>query len=405
MNQVITDFFFQTLILDYSVAHSEEGSARRDSSSCVTQECDHGHTATADYQVMYGIPLLRGNDIADVHSHSQSPTHSFQNISEDHGHYSKDKDSDTEAKEAIESANELYHSHDYSLMMMVLLRVRITPQMYSKYSMALYFGLGLAHFKMSDYDMATSNFLKAQKIAESNNDLGTRSLLEYYLAEIEYAQNKFLSSAGYYEQAITHRRQDSCIGKMFDIEVPSLSVLYCRQGTTLRYGSKVMEAVKMYREAIRSAINKEDELSAHTNLGNLFQAIGDFARAVEEYTKTIQLGEEIKDYVSLGWAHGNIGNAYLGLSKRDKALQHLDKALDLTLKHEPSPLAIGRALNNLGTAYQAVGNIKEAKDFYDRSLSQAVYGSDLPGQARLVRVNFLLFLVVTRFALILLSIN
>ena len=345
------------------------------------QECDVGQTATQDFYVMHGQPLVRGYQVADPHTSSLNSTHSFQNYSEDLSHSLKSEESDSDVLQLIDQAAHLYHALAYDLMITCLTNITVTPHVNSKYVMAVYFGLGLAHFKVNDYDLATSNFLQAQELARDHKDSGSCSLIEYYLAEIEYAQNKFLSAANYYDQSILHHN-DVSIGKMFDIELPSLSTIFCRQGTALRYGSKVMEAVRKYEKAVTHAFSKSDRLTAHTNLGNLYQAIGDYGRSVEMYERTIGLGEDLDDHISLGWAHGNIGNAYLGLSKREKALQHLNDALRLTMTFEPTPLAIGRALNNLGTAFQAVGNNDKAKEFYDQSLSQAVYGSDLPGQAR-----------------------
>ena len=344
------------------------------------EERDERQSATDDYKVMHG-PLVRGDEVA-LTSHSDSPnsTHSFQNYSS--GLYShRTEESDYDVLQAVDQSALLYHSLAYNLMITCLNSVKLTSSVSSRCIEAVHFGLGLAHFKISEYDLATSYFLKAYDIALELSDHGSCSIIEYYLAEIDYTQNKFLSSVQYYEQAILHH-DDSSIGKLFDIEVPTLSMLYCKQGTALRYGSKIMEAVKKYGQAVKTAFSKNDQLTAHTNLGNLYQAIGDFTRSVEEYELTIRLGEELDDQMSLGWAHGNIGNAYLGLSKKDKALQHLNTALDITMIQEPTPLAIGRALNNLGTAFQAMGNNDEAKSFYDQSLSQAVYGCDLPGQAR-----------------------
>ena len=145
---------------------------------------------------------------------------------------------------------------------------------------------------------------------------------------------------------------------------------------------EVLNAIAAYEEAITRAESKKDKLSAHTSLGNLFQSVGENARAVTEYEHSIQLATDLQDFVSLGWAHGNMGNAYLGLYQRGKALRHLEKSLDLTVDHEPTPQAIGRAYNNLGTAYQSLGELEKAEEYYDLSLSQAIYGNDIPGQAR-----------------------
>eukprot|EP00731_Ephydatia_muelleri_P027382 Em0019g255a len=94
------------------------------------------------------------------------------------------------------------------------------------------------------------------------------------------------------------------------------------------------------------------------------------------------LAEGEGDFVSIAHAHGNIGNAYVGLHQKDKAISHLQKSLDLVLEHDPVPQAIGRAYNNLGTAYQSMGEWDRAKEYYELALGQCIYGKDLAGQAR-----------------------
>ena len=60
-----------------------------------------------------------------------------------------------------------------------------------------------------------------------------------------------------------------------------------------------------------------------------------------------------------------MGNAYLGLYQQDKDLYHLEKALDLTVEHEPTPRAIGRAYI-LGTAFQALNELDKVGTTYCR---------------------------------------
>ena len=73
-----------------------------------------------------------------------------------------------------------------------------------------------------------------------------------------------------------------------------------------------MEAINAYREAIATGAGRKDRLAAHTSLGNLLQNAGENTQVVEHYLASIQLSEQLEDKVSLCWAHGNIGNAYLG---------------------------------------------------------------------------------------------
>lgn len=286
----------------------------------------------------------------------------------------------------ISTAAQCYHAHDYSGVISLLQAIPLskysnTPTMFI---ITGYVGQGLAHYKSKHYNDATSFFLQALKAAEDVGWTEDVSFINFYLAELEYSQNNFLSAANYFGLALK-LRGNSGVGKMFAVDVPSKAVMYCKQATSLRYGSKMIDSVQTYKRSIavaRSSSNKKDELTAHTSLGNLYQGIGENGRAVDEYVQSMKLAKELRDYVSLGLAEGNLGNAYLALHKRDDALKHLRSSLELALSHDPTPQAIGRAYNNLGTAYQAVGELEQAKDYYDMALSQAVYGNDLPGQAR-----------------------
>ena len=278
-------------------------------------------------------------------------------------------------------------------MVFVLQSVKLFPELDPMSTMAVHFGLGLANYKLSSYETAMLHFLKMESVAkeeeERKGETANLSLVSYYLAELEYTQNKFLSAAGYFEiSAKSYTTKEVDVGtSLYNVHVPSLSSLYCKCGNALRYGSKVMEAIKAYWKGAELASlsrDSEDELSAHTSLGNLYQNLGEFGKAVEEYQETLKLSKQLQDFVSLGWAHGNLGNAYLGLGKREKALGHLKSALNLTLEHEPVPQAIGRAYNNLGTAYQSLNDYDMAREYYELGLNQAIYGNDLPGQARLV---------------------
>ena len=41
--------------------------------------------------------------------------------------------------------------------------------------------------------------------------------------------------------------------------------------------------------------------------------------------------------MSVGWAHGNLGNAMLGLDQKEKALDHLITAIHMSARYEGNP--------------------------------------------------------------------
>ena len=63
-------------------------------------------------------------------------------------------------------------------------------------------------------------------------------------------------------------------------------------------------------------------MSTLSTLGNILQLIcsyiGDYEQSFEYYEKSLKLAGELRDHVSVGWTHGNLGNVMLGLDKKTK---------------------------------------------------------------------------------------
>ena len=275
---------------------------------------------------------------------------------------------------AVKSASDCLHAQDYIRMIVVLSRER--P------SIAVHFGRGLAYYKLKKHQEAIQNFTSMDQL--TSMDLSENAnvyLAHYYLAEIDFSCNRYRNAAKHYHKA-SRAYSTETVAKRYRIVQPTLAIIHSKQGSALRHAQLIMEAVKAYKAALNVAESKKDQLTAYTSLGNLYQSLGENSTALIQYEHTIVLAEELHDYVSLGWAYGNMGNAYLGQYQKDKALRHLEKSLELTIEHEPTPQAIGRAYNNLGTAYQSLNELEKAHEYYDLALSQAIYGSDMGGQAR-----------------------
>ena len=243
------------------------------------------------------------------------------------------------------------------------------------------FVVGLSLFKLAKYDIAKERLLRCDEICLASGKPGDSALCHLYLGDSHFSSRHFLDAANHYKNA-TSRYSSVTVATLFRMVPPSLSAVHAKHGSSLRNASKMIDAVQEYKLAIKEAKTDKDKLAANTSLGNLYQSMGENSSALTHYQQSIEISEKLHDYVSLGWAHGNMGNAYLGLFQKDKALFHLQKSLELTLEYEPVPQAIGRTYNNLGTAYQSLGDLDKAQEQYDHAHSQAVYGNDKAGQAR-----------------------
>ena len=276
--------------------------------------------------------------------------------------------------QVVSLACQCLHANDYSKMVEILSPVRST--------VAVSFGLGLAHYKLRKFPPAIKYFIKMEDLAHSDNtQVGNVYLSLYYRGEISFNKQSYLEAADLFHKSVTVYSGNT-VAVRYRITPPSQSVVYAKEGASYRHAQRILEAVKAYKNAISVAESKRDKLSACTSLGNMYQSLGENILALAQYETTIKLAKELGDHVSLGWAHGNMGNAYLGLQQKDKALHHLKEALELAVKYETTPQAIGRTYNNLGTAYQSLNDLDKAEEYYDLALSQAVYGNDVGGQAR-----------------------
>ena len=285
-----------------------------------------------------------------------------------------------ESKAIFSSATECLCSEDYSHMIPLLEQItqHTCATQHCQALLFRHFGLGLAHYKMADHHEATKHFMEYRSLALRPADI---SLAHVYLGDISTIKSNYSNAAYHYLEAI-HNYGTNNPSTLFKLVMPSVSALYAKQGAALKQTSQMLQAVEAFRNAIHHAPDINSRLPVHNSLGNLFQSMGDYTEALQEYKKAVKLGEELNDLVSLGWAYGNMGNAHLGLHQKDAALHHLKKALALTIEHESTPQAISRAYNNLGTAYQSLEDFKGAEENFNLALDQAVYGNDVAGQAR-----------------------
>ena len=256
------------------------------------------------------------------------------------------------------------------------------------------FGQGLANYKNLHYRAAKLCFTALFEKATNHHSTGDQALASIYLGEIEMSWAKYKDAMKHFTIAVTNYSTDNVVEK-FQQTILSKSAVLVKKGHCHQSLSQIKEAINAFKTAKEVAestqeqtrgsklkIAKEDELNAISALGSIFQSIGDYEQSFQFYEKSLKLAVELGDHVSIGWAHGNLGNAMLGLDQKDKALGHLKAAFHMSARYEGNPLAVGRAVSNLGNAYQAIGNLLMAKEHYEIALGHAIYGNDLQGQGR-----------------------
>ena len=249
-------------------------------------------------------------------------------------------------------------------------------------------------YKNLHYRTVKPCFTALYENAVSYHSPGNQVLASICLGEIEMSWSKYKDAENHFSLAVTNYSPDN-VAEKFQQTILSKSAVLVKKGQCHRSSSQIREAINAFKMAKEVAelvqeqargtklkTAKEDELSAVCALGNILQSIGDYEQSFDYYEKSLTLAGELGDRISVGWAHGNLGNALLGLDQKDKALYHLITAFQMSVRYEGNPLAVGRAVSNLGNAYQAIGNLPKAKEHYETALGHAIYGNDLQGQGR-----------------------
>ena len=285
-------------------------------------------------------------------------------------------------RQRLQTAAELLHAQDYTLILQLSYNGGPPQSLPPELRIPYIFITGLAYYKLYNHKKSVQCFTECLRLADKCRRKGDVTICNIYLGDIEFARSHYIEGAGAYQRALESYCRESAMAVDFKMAIPTKSAVWLKCGSAFKNASQVESAVAAYKKAVKLASSKKDELSAHTSLGNLYQGIGENKRAVVEYEAAIELARELQDNISLGLNHGNLGNALLGLHQGDQALHHLHRALDVAVEYETTPQAIGHAYNNLGTAYHSLNELKKAEEHYDLALAQAIFGNDIPGQAR-----------------------
>ena len=295
----------------------------------------------------------------------------------------------------VSRAAQFLHAGDYGMMMKILEVLDKHLVLSEEIEMAREFGQGLSNYKKYQYRIAKTFFESLLEISIKHQSPGNHALASIYLGEVELYWGKHEEAVKHFTIAADEYHTDT-VAELFQLTILTKSAVLVKKGLCHRAMSQIREAISAFKKAKQEAemqqetnrtgekmkVAKEDELSAQCALGNILQSIGDYDQSFEYYSDSLKLSKELKDHVSEGWAHGNLGNALLGLDQKDKALGHLTTAYNMSAKYECNPLAVGRAVSNLGNAFQAMGSLQKAKEHYETALGHAIYGSDLQGQGR-----------------------
>ena len=171
-----------------------------------------------------------------------------------------------------------------------------------------------------------------------------------------------LAQANLKKESLTNSEQKS-FKKALSLSYNSLGIIFYNKGDydkALNYYSRSLKI----REEIR---DKKGLAATLNNFGIVYQDQGDNAKAIEYYTLSLMKNEEIGDKNGESNTLSNIGRIYLEQGNLEKAINYQTRSLNIREAiGDKRGMAI--AYNNLGTIYSDQGDITKAMDYYTRYL-------------------------------------
>lgn len=241
-----------------------------------------------------------------------------------------------------------------------------------------YFDMGVAYYNKAEYTEAATAYQQAIKYddnnAEAHANLAStyRQLERYPEANAEY---KLAEAKGIKNNPDLYSEWGYCLGKTTEWDKSAARLETARAisptaiddnnaGWAYYNGAQAdknakneaasKEKLQKSKTSFETAVQKDPKLdAAYVNLGSTNNALGDFQAAVAALNIALRLR---KDWVI---AINQLGVGYRGLNNLSAAVEQFKRVTSLDVNN-----VLG--LYNLGEAYAASGNKKEAKKVQDR---------------------------------------
>lgn len=158
-----------------------------------------------------------------------------------------------------------------------------------------------------------------------------------------------------------------------------------RQGIILKNKGDFAGAIDKYSRAMKFTQRSGDSIElakVNVNLGIVYRRTGELENALHWILKGVKLMESLDEAQSLPACYTNLATLYASLERPNKATEYFMKCL---LKQQQLGDVTGQALTefNLGVTYFDAGNLSKAEQYFLKSLEVAKAQHNIAGQARI----------------------
>jgi len=241
--------------------------------------------------------------------------------------------------------------------------------------MDYYWYLGIIYSVLGKYEESIKSYKKVIELGEKLDKKNFLEITAYWtLGGLYLSLGRKETALKYYLESI--ERTDESASYLTVQNYLNLGDFYLNQL------NKPEEAIKYYKVALEKSEEIEmtlmkDQYKAACidSIGRVYEAKGDFDMAVEKQKEAIEILKEIYELhgqcgSSLTLSYAHIGNLYQKKGAEEKALDYINKALEVT-QGTTGPLDISIAYKVLGDFYFEADKPAMALDFYSKGLKKA----------------------------------
>lgn len=211
------------------------------------------------------------------------------------------------------------------------------------------------------YDTSTYFVNEALKVFEQNGNV-------YYASKALNRKGINYQKTGDYDSSLVALQESLRIQEEANISDSTANTLENISNTHMFLAE--YEKSLFYAEqtlAVRRKIGSTDTVDSFLNLGIIYMDIGDYPASLDYYLRSLQVSENQKDSFRIQQVHSNIGVLYRKMKRYNDAEQSLKLALDYQLSHGLKLLA-ARTHNNLGNLYVGTGQNEKGRYHYTQNL-------------------------------------
>lgn len=155
------------------------------------------------------------------------------------------------------------------------------------------------------------------------------------------------------------------------------------QGTTFYFKGDYANAIDYFTKSlkIREEIgDKKGEASCINNMGAIYTDLKNYDKALECYKRSLKIREEVGDKNGMAASYNNLGSIYSTNGESTLAIEYYTRSLKIR-EELGDKVGIATAYNNIGSIYSDLKDIKKARDYFNRGLEIREQVGDKRGQA------------------------